>query len=150
MPVNISEKQWNDAIQNSEAGPDLIYAKSVFFNQPERKIITRFQINFIERTDELRFMPANLMMAYLPYFVRFIVTCRHDEFDKSAIANCFFSLLEGKLSDDTINTIELLHKSKDALLFISNRLDEFNTDPDIYGNLQPRLHHLITLLDQKA
>lgn len=146
MPVNISEKQWDDAIQKSEADPDLIYAKSVFFNQPEHKILARFQINFIERTDEFRFMPANLLMAYLPYFVRFIITCRHDEFDKSGIADCFLSLLEGKLSDETVNTIELLHQSKDALLFILNRLDEFNTAPDIYGDLQPRLRHLITLL----
>ncbi|RZM83184.1 hypothetical protein C3B51_07695 [Pseudoalteromonas rubra] len=145
MSVNISENQWNEAIAQSEADPDLIYAKSVFFNQSEQEILKRFQINFIERTDELRFMPANLLMACLPYFVRFIVTCRHDEFDKPGIADCFLSLLEGKLSDETVNTIELLHQSGEALLFISSRLDEFNTDPDIYGDLQPRLHHLITL-----
>jgi len=71
--------------------------KVKFFNKSDNEIIDSFYrgcASFIERADELRFMPNVLFN----YFIRFVIEREHDPFDKDDIFSCVIGLLEEKLA----------------------------------------------------
>ncbi|MDK1310176.1 hypothetical protein [Pseudoalteromonas ardens] len=138
----MTEEQWNKAILDSGSDPDLVYAKSVFYNQTDEVIFGRFRANFIERADELRFMPPLLFNAYLGYFTRYLTEHEHLDDDKPSLADCFTTLLEEKLADRVSFEDPLWHKCREAVTFLLQSPGEYTGDPDIYVNLPERLNRL--------
>lgn len=136
------EDIWKQYLDSSDDCVDLLSAKRVFFNKENTEIHKAFSLNVIERTDELRFMPPMLFNYYFHFFIEFIMFIEHDDFFKSEIADSFITLLNQKLDESAINDLDLLKRCVAAVDFLGANLDSYNTDVDIYGDLEMRLNHL--------
>jgi hypothetical protein len=69
----------------------------------------------------------------------------HDKFFASEIASCFTTLLNEKLEAKTIKDNELIKYSTDAIVFLSDNIEFYNQDKEIYGDLEKT----ISLLKEK-
>jgi hypothetical protein len=118
---------------------DLVYAKKIFFNVSKQNILASFSRNVIERSDELRFMPNILFNKYFYFFIDFIISQEHDEFDADDIASCFTTLLNEKLDANAIENKDLIHKATNAVIFLHDNIAFYNANPDIYGDLESKL-----------
>jgi len=127
---------------NPEGGDkdlDLVYAKKTFFNVSRKEILASFSNNVIERSDELRFMPNILFNKYFHFFIDFIISQEHDEFDADDVASCFTMLLNEKLDAKAIESNNLISTAINAVTFLHDNIGSYNANPDIYGDLESKL-----------
>ncbi len=139
----ITEADWDRLIQEVRSD-DVLYAKRIFWNKSDEEIMDAFESGFafIERCDELRFMPPELFNYYYHYFPEFVARDNYDSSDTPGVASCFIQLLEEKLEDHSFYYEELLVLANNTLDFILDNIDRFNTDPEIYGDFLPRIKAL--------
>lgn len=143
----IDEKSWDKMIKDSHFDVDLVYAKTIFCNKSNQEIIDSFHCpeggtRFIARADELRFMPDSFFNYYMPFFVRFIMECEHIPFDKADICSCFTILLEQKIDSNSLKEKILIERCNDALTYLEQHIDEYNTDSDIYGDQAEKIEQI--------
>ena len=137
--IDAIEKAWTESLAQSDVDPDLAYAKEVFFNKPDEEVMHGFAQNVIERTNELRVMPTILFNHYFTHFLTYMLEQQHDEFDASEIADCFTTLLMEKLDQHAFTDKDLVLRAKHAIEHLSNNIDFYNSDIDIYGDLTAKL-----------
>lgn len=118
---------------------DLVYAKKTFFKVSRKNILASFSNNVIERADELRFMPNILFNKYFHFFIDFIISQEHDEFDADDVASCFTTLLNEKLDAKAIESKALISASTNAITLFHDNMAFYNANPDIYGDLESKL-----------
>ncbi|MDB2387342.1 hypothetical protein N9W21_08395 [Shewanella sp.] len=118
---------------------DLVYAKKTFFKASRKKILASFSNSVINSADELRFMPNILFNKYFHFFIGFIISQEHDEFDADDVASCFTTLLNEKLDAKAIESKALLNSASNAINFLHDNIEFYNTNPDIYGDLESKL-----------
>ncbi|WP_127924163.1 MULTISPECIES: hypothetical protein [unclassified Pseudoalteromonas] len=135
--IEVWEKYINQG--GCEKNLDLVYAKKTFFNVSKQAVLASFNRNVIERADELRFMPNILFNKYFYFFTDFIINQKHDEFDAGEIASCFTSLLNEKLDAKAIECKDLHQTVINAVKFLQDHIEFYNTDADIYGDLDSKL-----------
>ncbi|KZK68669.1 hypothetical protein A1L58_18115 [Shewanella baltica] len=144
----VSEKMWDDLIKKDASNFDLVCAKKTFFNRRKEDIAKDFSNNVIERCDELRHMPDVLFNQYFIFFIDFVMTYEHEEFYRAEVADTFTALLLEKLLSNSIDSQGLIKSSTIAVDFLKDKLDYFNTDPDIYGDLNKKLEILLAKLKE--
>lgn len=136
------ENIWIRCINDPDCDPDLIFAKRNFFDVSRDEILAGFSRNVIERKSELRVMPDELFNKYFDYFIDFILCVKHDEFHAAEIADCFTTLLNEKIDEKAIQHKEIIEKSEIAINFLKKRVRYYNTDIDIYGDLEKKIASL--------
>ncbi len=140
----ITEADWDRIIKEVRYDDDVVYAKKIFWNKSDEEIMDTFESGFafIERCDELRFMPPELFNYYYHYFPEFVIRGNYDPSDTPGVASCFIQLLEQKLADHSFHYEELLVLANNTLDFILVNINTFNDSPEIYGDFLPRIKAL--------
>ncbi|WP_054114127.1 hypothetical protein [Marinagarivorans algicola] len=140
----ITEADWDRLIKELRYDEDVVYAKKIFWNKSDNEIMDTFESGFAftERSEELLYMPAELFNYYYHYFPEFVIRGNYDRLDTPSVANSFIQLLEEKLEDHSFHYEEPLVLANNALDFILDNIDRFNTDPGIYGDFLPRIKAL--------
>ncbi|WP_053980997.1 hypothetical protein [Marinagarivorans algicola] len=140
----ITEADWDRLIKEERYDEDVVYAKKIFWNKTDKEIMESFEsgTGYIERCDELRYMPDELFNYYYHYFPTFVMEGTYDYLEDPSVAGSFMQLLGEKLKSHSFYYAELLALANKVLDFILDNIDKFNTDPDIFGDFLPKIETL--------
>ena len=143
--MSISEI-WERHLSSKDSDVALPYAKKHFLNKSKEDIYEQLDQSVIDISDEYRIMPDVLFNYYFHHFNDYILSEQYSEFDATMVSDCYLSLLNEKISNKSITNKDLINQSKDVVDFISSKIDIFNSDKDIYGDLQERLSNILLKL----
>lgn len=127
-----AEKEWGNYWQDL----DREYAHRIFAGKTIKEVQPDFRRNVIERTDELRFMPAVPFRYYIIAFKDFIMCGGFDKLDASDAAACFLGLIGEKLRKNPGMVMPVMDDLLPALEYIAEHQDAFEADIKIYGDFR--------------
>lgn len=137
---------WELHLSSKDSDIALPYAKEHFLNKSKEDIHKKLNQSVIDVSDEYRIMPDVLFNYYFHHFNDFILSEQYSEFDATMVSDCYLSLLNEKISSKSITDKDLVNQSKDVIDFINSKIEIFNSDKDIYGDLQGRLSNILLKL----
>jgi hypothetical protein len=136
-----TEGEWG----NYEADLDQRYAHDLFGGRTNEEMQAHFYRNVIERTDELRWMPAIPFRYYMLGFRDFVMAGNFDHLQDSDAASCFLRLVEEKLEKQPEFILPIMAELLPAIRHVGENQSSFNADEDIYGSFQEKLERIEAL-----
>lgn len=130
-----TEADWGDYT----ADLDQEYAHRVFFGKTVEETRADFRENVIERTDELRFMPAVPFRYYVMGLRDFVLEGPFDGADAPSAAGCFLSLVWEKLRDHPDQILPVMPELMPAAEHLAGHQADYDADPEIFGDFSETL-----------
>jgi len=125
-----TEADWGDYT----ADLDQEYAHRVFAGKTVDEAQADFRENVIERTDELRFMPAVPFQYYVMGLRDFVLRGPFDGVDAPSAAGCFLSLVAEKLRDQPDRILPVMPELMPAVEHLAAHQADYDADPEIFGD----------------
>jgi hypothetical protein len=129
-----TEADWGDW----NADLDQQAAHSVFAGKSAADVGPLFQENVIERTSEMRFMPALPFMYYMLAFRDYVLSGAARQSDAADAADSFMDLVEYRLSNDRDSIVPIVPDLLDAVDFIAANQAQYDASASIYGDFAIR------------
>jgi len=137
-----TEAEWGDYL----ADLDQEYAHKMFAGRTNQEMLPYFQRNVIERTDELRWMPALPFQYYMLGFRDFMMAGKFDETWASDAASCFLGLVWEKLEKHPKHILPIMPQLLSAIRHVATNRSSFGASEAIYGSFQEKLERIENLL----
>jgi hypothetical protein len=130
-----TEADWG----NYEGDLDQKSAHKVFAGRTNQEMLVRFGENVIERTAELRWMPAVPFRYYMIGLRDYVMARKFKHDDGSDAASCFLNLIADKLEARPELVLPIMHELLPALRYVAENQALFNADESIYGSFRNTL-----------
>jgi hypothetical protein len=139
-----TEAEWGD-YQNDL---DQKHAHDLFVGHTNEEMLPHFRRNVIERTDELRWMPAAPFRYYMLGFRDFVMTGNFEPTWASDAASCFLGLILEKLQKQPERITLIMKELLPAIRYVAQNQASFYARENIYGSFQEKLDRIETLYSE--
>ena len=133
-----SEKDWGNYKENF----DSLYAYEMFFGKTNDDMQESFQVNVIERVDNLRWMPGKAFQYYIFGLKDYVMNGAFDFSDEADASSCFLDLIIEKQENQSDYIYPVLQDLMEAIEYIGNHQSEFDADENIYGSFKGKLERI--------
>ena len=135
-----TEADWEDY----EADLDEKWAHDQFVGRTNHEMLPHFFENVIERTEDLRWMPAVPFRYYMIGFRDFVMARDFND-DGSNAASCFLDLVMEKLEAQPDHVLPILPELLPAVRYVAGNQALFDATESIYGSFQVKLEQIEAL-----
>jgi len=109
-----------------------------------------FYKNIHERVSELRFMPTVPFRYYVIGLRDFIVHGEFAKYESADIANCFLSLVEDRLENQSESIMLVVDELMPVVEEVCRNQKKYDAPEDIYGNFMDKLTKIHEIIDSKV
>jgi hypothetical protein len=129
-----SEAEWGDW----QTDLDQQSAHEVFAGRSAADVRPLFAENVIERTNDVRFMPAIPFRYYMLAFRDYVLADAVRQDDASDAASCFLNLVEQKLESERAAIDPIVRDLLGAVDCVAENQAAFDAPVEIYGDFTER------------
>jgi hypothetical protein len=111
-----------------------------FLGKTREQIAKEFAEHGMNYQEDLMFMGSRAFCFYFPAAVNYVASSQGST--DGDVANCLISVVEHRLEDDSPEIRDALPHIARFADYVLAHYDGFDFDPNIYGDLRPRLNQI--------